>query len=133
MVSGVVSQVPGGLGVFETVLLLMLGSQVPGSAIIGSLLAFRAVYYFLPLVLAALLLGGVEGYRQRHLFSRAARLFGTWEPTVAPQVFAVSVFLGGAILLLSGSTPAMRDRFAAVLQAIPLGAIESAHVLGSVA
>ena len=46
---GLLSHVPGGLGVFEAMLLLML-PEVPTEELLGSLLAFRAVYYLAPLV-----------------------------------------------------------------------------------
>ncbi|MEH2458697.1 lysylphosphatidylglycerol synthase domain-containing protein [Nostoc sp.] len=60
MFAGVVSNVPGGLGVFETIILLILSSKVSGAAILSSLLAYRGVYYFLPLLVAAGLLGLYE-------------------------------------------------------------------------
>ncbi|MFB2773515.1 lysylphosphatidylglycerol synthase domain-containing protein [Pelatocladus sp. BLCC-F211] len=60
MFAGVISNVPGGLGVFETVILLLLSSQVSAAAILGSLLAYRGVYYFLPFIIAAALLGLYE-------------------------------------------------------------------------
>jgi uncharacterized membrane protein YbhN (UPF0104 family) len=66
MFAGVVSNVPGGLGVFETVILIILAPQVSKAAVFGSMLAYRGVYYFLPLVIAAGLLGGYElRYRTR--------------------------------------------------------------------
>ena len=55
-VAGVVSQVPGGLGVFETVVLLLLGPAYDQAALVGSLLLYRLLYYFLPLAIAAILL-----------------------------------------------------------------------------
>ncbi|MDZ8225536.1 lysylphosphatidylglycerol synthase domain-containing protein [Nostoc sp. ChiVER01] len=60
MFAGVVSNVPGGLGVFETIILLILSSKVSAAAILGSMLAYRGVYYFLPLLVAAGLLGIYE-------------------------------------------------------------------------
>ena len=39
--SGLVSQVPGGLGVFETVIVLLLSSRIPVSNILASLLVYR--------------------------------------------------------------------------------------------
>ncbi|MFN6501971.1 MAG: lysylphosphatidylglycerol synthase domain-containing protein [Nostoc sp. DedQUE01] len=60
MFAGVVSNIPGGLGVFETVVLLFLSSKISAVAVLGSLLAYRGVYYFLPLLLAAGLLGIYE-------------------------------------------------------------------------
>ncbi|MFN6484646.1 MULTISPECIES: lysylphosphatidylglycerol synthase domain-containing protein [unclassified Nostoc] len=60
MFAGVVSNVPGGLGVFETIILLVLSSKVSAAAVLGSMLAYRGVYYFLPLLVAAGLLGLYE-------------------------------------------------------------------------
>ncbi|MEH1825940.1 MAG: lysylphosphatidylglycerol synthase domain-containing protein [Nostoc sp.] len=60
MFAGVVSNIPGGLGVFETVVLLFLSDKISAAAVLGSLLAYRGIYYFLPLVLAAGLLGIYE-------------------------------------------------------------------------
>ncbi|MEH1916363.1 lysylphosphatidylglycerol synthase domain-containing protein [Nostoc sp.] len=60
MFAGVVSNVPGGLGVFETIILLILSSKVSAAAVLGSMLAYRGVYYFLPLLVAAGLLGLYE-------------------------------------------------------------------------
>ncbi|MBN3875575.1 MULTISPECIES: lysylphosphatidylglycerol synthase domain-containing protein [unclassified Nostoc] len=60
MFAGVVSNVPGGLGVFETIILLIISSKVSAAAVLGSMLAYRGVYYFLPLLVAASLLGLYE-------------------------------------------------------------------------
>ncbi|MBN3908621.1 MAG: UPF0104 family protein [Nostoc sp. NMS1] len=68
MFAGVVSNVPGGLGVFETIILLILSSKVSAAAILGSMLAYRGVYYFLPLLVASGLLGIYEiRFRTRNL------------------------------------------------------------------
>ncbi|GAB4192717.1 MAG: hypothetical protein Fur006_37310 [Coleofasciculaceae cyanobacterium] len=60
MTAGVVSNVPGGLGVFESIILLLLSSKVPAAVVLGSLLAYRGVYYLLPLMVATGLLGLYE-------------------------------------------------------------------------
>ena len=46
-VTGLISHVPGGLGVIESVILFLLG----GGQVIGAVLVFRIVYFLLPLVL----------------------------------------------------------------------------------
>jgi len=58
--AGIFSHVPGGLGVFETVLLLLLSPPLPADALLASLLAFRTIYYGLPLLAASVLLGSYE-------------------------------------------------------------------------
>jgi len=60
LVLGVISMVPGGLGVFESAMVFLLSQYLPVSTILGSLLAFRVVYYLLPFGLAALALGIYE-------------------------------------------------------------------------
>ncbi|MEH1766651.1 MAG: lysylphosphatidylglycerol synthase domain-containing protein [Nostoc sp.] len=60
MFAGVVSNIPGGLGVFETVILLFISDKISAAAVLGSLLAYRGIYYFLPLLIAAGLLGIYE-------------------------------------------------------------------------
>lgn len=50
MVAGVFSQVPGGIGVFESIFIAALPDSVDKANIFGALLAFRIIYYLLPLV-----------------------------------------------------------------------------------
>ena len=57
MIGAIVSHVPGGLGVFETILMLLLDAQSETDAILGSLLAYRGVYYLLPLIISLIALG----------------------------------------------------------------------------
>lgn len=64
-IAGLVSQVPGGLGVFETVIVLLLREFLPSPEVLGALIAFRAVYYLLPLVVALVLLGVHEIVEKR--------------------------------------------------------------------
>lgn len=59
-IAGIVSNVPGGLGVFETVLLLLLAPPLAADQLLGALLVYRGIYYFLPLLAGILLLGLYE-------------------------------------------------------------------------
>lgn len=63
--AGMTSQVPGGVGIFETATLLLLSPSLPASAAFGSLLVFRGIYYILPLLAAAVLLGTQEIFRKK--------------------------------------------------------------------
>ncbi|MFC4274911.1 lysylphosphatidylglycerol synthase domain-containing protein [Achromobacter aloeverae] len=54
-IAGAVTHIPGGLGVVEAVFIAMLGGQVPHYEILGTLLAYRAVYYLAPFAVAAVL------------------------------------------------------------------------------
>jgi phosphatidylglycerol lysyltransferase len=59
-IAGIISNVPGGLGVFETVLLLLISPPIASDQLLGALLVYRVVYYFLPLLMGAGLLGIYE-------------------------------------------------------------------------
>jgi uncharacterized membrane protein YbhN (UPF0104 family) len=64
-ITGLISAVPGGLGVFETVILLLMSDFGEPTAIMGSLVLYRAIYYLLPLTIASVLLGTNEFLSQR--------------------------------------------------------------------
>ncbi|MGH7536327.1 MAG: phosphatidylglycerol lysyltransferase domain-containing protein, partial [Gemmatimonadales bacterium] len=131
--AGLLSHVPGGLGVLESILVLLLRPYLPASALLGSLVVFRAVYYLLPFAVGVVLLGA---YELRHYGAQAAgvaRTMGGWIPRLLPQVIAGAVFVTGAILLFSGATPSAHGRLAWLGELLPLGVIELSHFLGSLA
>jgi uncharacterized membrane protein YbhN (UPF0104 family) len=51
-VAGVVTHVPAGLGVLEAVFVALLAHAVAEAQLLGALLAYRGLYYLLPLVVA---------------------------------------------------------------------------------
>lgn len=51
--AGVITHVPAGLGVLEAVFVALLSHQMPQHQLLAALLAYRAIYYLLPLLLAA--------------------------------------------------------------------------------
>jgi phosphatidylglycerol lysyltransferase len=58
--AGIISNVPGGLGVFETILILLLAPVISTDKLLGVLLAYRGIYFFFPLGISLLILGGYE-------------------------------------------------------------------------
>ena len=74
-IAGVVSSVPAGIGVFETVMIVLLGETVEPAVLLSGLLVYRVVYYLLPLAAAAILLCAFEirsGQRARRRSAAAA-------------------------------------------------------------
>jgi phosphatidylglycerol lysyltransferase len=131
--AGLISHVPGGLGVLETILVVLLRPYLSASTVIGALLVYRGVYYLLPFGVGVVLLAG---YELRPYLPQAwgvARTVGGWVPRLIPQVLSGAVFLTGVILLASGATPAIPARLAWLGNLLPLGVIELSHFLGSLA
>lgn len=131
-VAGVASQVPGGLGIFESVLLMLLPVTMPASAVVGSLFVYRSIYYLLPLVLAAVGLGVHEVWQRQEGVVRFTRTLGEWTSIFTPHVLACSTFVGGVILLFSGATPGVTARLVWLKPILPLPVVEISHFLGSV-
>ncbi|WP_020589163.1 bifunctional lysylphosphatidylglycerol flippase/synthetase MprF [Desulfobacter curvatus] len=127
------SQVPGGLGVFESLMVLSLSAQIPAPHILGALIAFRVIYYWIPLGIAALLLGGQELLRGKKHTTKLMALFDRWVSPIIPSVFGFTVLIGGAILLFSGATPALGSRVEQLKAFFSLPFIEVSHFLGSIA
>ena len=106
IVVGLMSHVPGSLGVFESaVILLVQPSEAHTLPLIGALLAFRGVYYLLPLICGVTVLALAEMHRWRGLLARLAEWFRLDLGPATPQLAAGLSFLGGLILLLSALLP----------------------------
>jgi phosphatidylglycerol lysyltransferase len=131
-VVGLASHVPGGLGVFESVVLLLLRGQGTPPSLVGSLVVYRVVYYILPFTAAALTLATYELRQRRDAVARAAHAAAQWLPALAPRVAAAVTFLAGTVLLFSGSLPAEGGRLEVLRDIVPLPVLEASHFLGSI-
>jgi phosphatidylglycerol lysyltransferase len=131
---GLASNIPGGLGVFEAVILIFLAPFYAAGNILGALVAFRAIYYLFPLMMATLLLAAHEIVEKREGVVKAWKIFGRWAPGIAPQMLALFTFVGGAVLLFSGATPMLADRRNWLHRLfVPLPIVEITHFLSSLA
>jgi phosphatidylglycerol lysyltransferase len=126
-----ISHVPGGLGVFESLMILLL--QMPAAHVLPALALFRVIYYLVPLGGALLVLIVDEISQRRHQVVQWGNAFGTLTASVAPKLLAIFAMLAGGVLLASGSTPADSRRLQWLAGVLPLPAIEVAHVAASLA
>ncbi len=62
---GFISYVPGGLGVFESLFLVLTASRIPGDQAIAALMGYRVIYYLVPLGLGMAALGIYESMPRR--------------------------------------------------------------------
>jgi phosphatidylglycerol lysyltransferase len=133
LVAGNLSFVPGGLGVFEAALVLQLAPMTSSTALASVLLAFRAIYYVLPLMLALALVGlrARKGLPAQWNLIKTAT--GRCLLAVAPQAVATTVFVAGALLLFSGAMPAASGRLDELNSLLALPFIEISHFIASLA
>ncbi|QSA98893.1 bifunctional lysylphosphatidylglycerol flippase/synthetase MprF [Methylococcus sp. EFPC2] len=128
-VAGVASHVPGGLGVFESVILLGLKDHLPAAAVTAALLGYRAIYYLLPLAAATLTLTGLE-LAERVGWTWLAKL-NRWGGRMVPALSAGFAVLSGLVLLWSSATPAAPERLSLLEDLLPLVVVEVSHILSA--
>ncbi len=126
LVLGLISHVPGGLGVFEAVILLACGGRAPVEQILSALVLYRVIYYLLPLVLAAVLLAAYE------VRAGIAAPIGRAAVRLSPMLLATMTFIAGGWLLISGVTPASAQAVDMLALRLPLTLVEASHFIGSV-
>jgi phosphatidylglycerol lysyltransferase len=130
-VAGLASQVPGGVGVFDTIVLAALTPAAPAPAVLSSLVAYRIVYYLCPFLVAFVLLVANELVVRREHVGRVLRGAHASFAPVAPWLAALGAVVAGAVLLVSGALPAEAGRLHALRRWVPLAAIEASHLVGS--
>lgn len=130
LLGGYISQVPGGLGILEGLMILLLPT-LNEAEVLGAMLAYRVIYCLIPLCLAVLLLGIFE-VRKEPEVSRVAQIAARSEEWLVPNTLAAFMFIAGGILLMSGATPAPFGRLERLNQLVPLAVMESAHLLATV-
>ena len=108
--AGLAANLPGGIGVFDTVMLVGLVPYVDAPHIVGAIVVFRLYYYIIPLFLAGGLFAGNELLLRGGAVSRflgigqtAAKVSTRWsEPDFAVAAGTGLVGVCGAILLALG-------------------------------
>jgi phosphatidylglycerol lysyltransferase len=128
---GVASHVPGGLGVFEGIVLFTLGGMVPSEALIAALVAYRVVYFLLPLAVALGILLVDELMQRRGRLTQFGRTCTALAAWAAPLGLSVITFAAGTVLLFSGATPAVPERLAWLARMMPLPLVEASHFTAS--
>jgi len=132
VVLGHVSHVPGGVGVFEGLMLVLLRPYVDSSRVLPALVVFRLIYYLLPLAIALVALVADELRQRRSQAAKLTAILGRIEEQLTPRLLAAFTFIAGIVLLLSGATPAAPGRLERLQHLLPLGVIEFSHFVGSV-
>ena len=107
--AGLAANLPGGLGVFDTAMLIGLDPYLSPPQIVGAILVFRLFYYIIPLFLAGSMFAGNEILlRGRGILKGAPQLpgvqaIGRWsEPDFIVAAVTGVVGLCGALLLSLG-------------------------------
>ncbi len=120
MMVGILSHVPGGVGVFETVVISTLPPSVPVAEAAAALLLFRIIYYLLPFALGFVLVsinelrmaGGAIGQVFGRVLGRGEGAGRPVREAMHGMVPSLAALVGagfGLYLLLASLVPAVRD------------------------
>jgi len=107
--AGLAANLPGGIGVFDTAMLIGLQPYLEAPHIVGAIVVFRLYYYIIPLFLAGALFAGNEillrGGSILRFFVKVggAKALGRWsEPDFAVASATGAVVICGGLLLSLG-------------------------------
>ena len=126
-VLGFLSHVPGGLGVFEATLLVLMPPSIAEGALMASFVVYRVIYYLLPLAAAGLTLVVLERHWRRGRTVQVVTAIGSALPTV----LSAGVFVLGGMLLLMGSVPMQPGRLEKVSAWLNPWALNVSHFVAS--
>ncbi|WP_027486855.1 bifunctional lysylphosphatidylglycerol flippase/synthetase MprF [Allorhizobium undicola] len=126
---GVLSHVPAGIGVFETVIIASLGPTTNVDAVLASLVVYRLIYYVLPLIIAITLVTVTE---LRHV-SKTPALAGVGRTAsrISPALLAALSVILGTMLIFSSVTPTPESNLEFLQRLVPLSIVEGAHFFSS--
>jgi phosphatidylglycerol lysyltransferase len=129
---GALSLVPAGLGVFEAVVIFGLSNRISPNEVVAAILAYRGIYFLLPLLLSTALLTIFE---IRNLPGKVSPGIAAAEVVITswltPKFIGVAVFAVGVMLMISGATPSFGSRLATLQMTLPIWLLESAHFIAS--
>jgi phosphatidylglycerol lysyltransferase len=139
---GVLSLIPGGLGVFDGSLVVML--SVTGASaenVVAGLLLYRLAYYLVPWLIGVYL-GAALMAKSDPAF--VARLAKHWQDNpllgllrlplhffanLGVRLLGYLTFATGVVMLVSAAVPGLQSRIELLLRVIPLPAMEVSHSL----
>jgi len=128
---GLISHIPGGLGVFEAVVLAFYSPYASPEKIAGALIAYRLIYYLIPLSFSLFLFFVYEVRQRYSIVAKIIMPLTRGATSLAPLFLSIAVFGAGVVLLLSGALPPVSARHNILENFVPLPIIEVSHFVGS--
>lgn len=123
LAAGILSHVPGGVGVFEAIMLATFSPIVGVAELTAALVLYRAIYIVLPLLLSILTLLINEG---RRFVDRMPDPSGTG---LSAPVLSLVVFFDGLVLLASNVMPESTLHYSQLIEVVPAWLVELSHLL----
>lgn len=131
-IGGILSQVPGGLGVFDGLIVKLLSPYHEVHGLLSSLVLFRIIYYLMPFAISLIALATEFAFEKKSVLKKGASGTISAVSPIATQFLAIATTITGLILLLSGVLPAIHSRIQYLGSIMPLFVIEFSHLAASI-
>lgn len=125
---GVLAHVPGGIGVFETVVTVTLSQYLPAEQILSSVIIYRLMYYIVPFVLALMYFVATLVLTNKDKFSKLNVNLQIVRQLL-PPLLSISVFGVGLVLLLSVVNPSIIHKYHWLGAIVPLPIVELSSLI----
>ncbi|MEL4244541.1 bifunctional lysylphosphatidylglycerol flippase/synthetase MprF [Shewanella xiamenensis] len=125
---GVLAHVPGGIGVFETVVTVTLSQYLPAEQILSSVIIYRLMYYIVPFVLAVMYFVATLVLTNKDKFSKLNVNLQIVRQLL-PPLLSISVFGVGLVLLLSVVNPSIIHKYHWLGEIVPLPIVELSSLI----
>ncbi|MEL4272131.1 bifunctional lysylphosphatidylglycerol flippase/synthetase MprF [Shewanella xiamenensis] len=125
---GVLAHVPGGIGVFETVVTVTLSQYLPAEQILSSVIIYRLMYYIVPFVLALMYFVATLVLTNKDKFSKLNVNLQIVRQLL-PPLLSISVFGVGLVLLLSVVNPSIIHKYHWLGEIVPLPIVELSSLM----
>ncbi len=129
LIVGLLSHVPGGLGVFEGMFLWLSGPEISSIDLLGALIIYRILYYFIPLVFAGTGLFIHEAHLNWEFLSKTGKKVSAILKVLVPHLSYILLFLSGTMLLVSVAAPEIPDNITWLEKLVPLSLLEISHLM----
>lgn len=127
---GVLTHLPGGVGVFEAIMCLLL-PEVDKGILVAALIGYRLVYYLLPFMLAVV----VSVIAERRTLLKKARALahrtGSLASAMAAPGLSAMTFLAGATLVWASALPSAPEDTMPLSSYLPHAADALSHLASS--
>ncbi len=131
-VLGVLSTIPGGLGVFDVTFVKLLNNYYSSDVVVAILIVYRILYYLAPFVIAFVSFVFYKMLRMRDSLKGFGNFISNMMVNVSLEVLSILVFTSGALLLFSGALPPNFAHIKILTRLLPQNVIIVSHLLASI-
>ena len=133
-VLGVMSTIPGGLGVFDVVFVKLLNNYYTNDVVIAVLIVYRILYYLAPFLIALVSFIFYRLLRIKDVVTvkGMANFLSNLMVNISLELLSILVFSSGALLLFSGALPPNLAHLKILEKLIPENIIIISHLLASI-